>query len=148
MNPFTQLKQTTLLIFIVILLACFASQHRAQAQGGSSTQQQSFAAVLVGHRWEARSAGLACQGLIAIFHNGNAFEGMLQNPSNNFVIRPQMVRGKWHVAGQLLILTYNYIMNLSGPARAEFSIQITEVSERSLAGLDNRGRLWEFERLD
>jgi hypothetical protein len=47
-----------------------------------------------------------------------------------------------------LILTYNCIDNLSGPARAEFEIEITEVSENRLSGIDKWGRLWEFEKLN
>ena len=93
---------------------------------------------------------------MAVFLVNGIFQGILQNPPNNFVIRPQRVRGRWHVANGLLMLFYNYVMNLSGPARAEFMIQITEGSERSLTGIDqpqyltvySRPRLWEFERLD
>ena len=126
------------------------------ADTGPVTQQQSLAALLAGHKWQIRSGGLACQGLMAVFLVDSTFQGILQNPPNNFVIRPQRVRGRWHVANGLLMLSYNYVMNLSGPARAEFMIQITEGSERSLTGIDqpqyltvySRPRLWEFERLD
>src|SRR6266481_6196478 len=41
---------------------------RALADRLPVTQQQSFAALLAGHTWQVRSAGLACQGLIAVFH--------------------------------------------------------------------------------
>jgi hypothetical protein len=130
----------------------------------------SFETVLADHRWEVRSPVLACQGLIAVFHDGGTFEGMLRNPQDDVLIRPQRVSGKWHVASPLLVLSYNYTGNLSGPAEAQFTIQITEVSERSLSGVDyvvrdltvvgipkefkkatelnQDKRLWEFERLD
>jgi len=112
------------------------------------TQQQSLAVLFAGHMWQVRSAGLACQGLIAVFQMGGAFQGILKNPPNDFVLRPQRVGGRWYVANPLLLLTYNYIDNLSGTATAEFTIQITGVSQRSLTGVDKRLRLWEFERLD
>jgi hypothetical protein len=121
---------------------------QALANKAPVSQQQSFAALLTGHTWQVRSAGLACQGLIAVFQISGTFQGILKNPPNNLVIRPQRVGGKWYVASPLLLLTYNYISNLSGTARAEFTIQITGVSQRSLTGVDNRLRLWEFERLD
>jgi hypothetical protein len=129
---------------------------RTVADTGPVTQEQSLAAVLAGHRWQIQSGGLACHGLMAVFLVDGTFQGILQNPPNDFVIRPQRVRGRWHVAGGLLMLSYNYVMNLSGPARAEFMIQITNGSARSLTGIDqpqyltvySRPRLWEFERLD
>jgi hypothetical protein len=111
-------------------------------------QQQSFAAILAGHIWQVRSAGLACHSLIAVFQIDGNFQGILKNPPNNFVIRPQRVGGRWYIASPLLLLAYNYIDNLSGTARAEFTIQITGVSQKSLTGVDTRLRLWEFERLD
>lgn len=111
-------------------------------------QQQSFDALLAGHVWQVRSAGLACQGLVAAFQIGGTFQGILKNPPNNFVLRPQRVGGRWYVANPLLLLTYNYIPNRSGPARAEFAIRITGVSQRSLTGIDKWLRLWEFQRLD
>jgi hypothetical protein len=121
---------------------------QALANKAPVSQQQSFAALLAGHSWQVRSAGLACQGLIAVFQISGTFQGILKNPANNLVIRPQRVGGRWYVASPLLLLTYIYISNLSGTARAEFTIQITGVSQRSLTGVDNRFRLWEFERLD
>jgi hypothetical protein len=163
MSPFIHLKQTTPLILIVILLACFASPDMAQADEGLFTQQRSFAALLAGHRWEIRSGGLGCQGLIAVFQIGGTFNGILQNPPDDMIIRPQRVRGKWGVESSFLILSYNYIDSLTGgpPATARFMIQITEVSERSLSGVQqvrmvypfgggeaDETRLWRFERLD
>jgi hypothetical protein len=121
---------------------------RALADRVPVMQQQSFAAVFSGHTWQVRSAGLACQGLVAVFQIGGTFQGILKNPPNNVVIRPQRVGGRWYVASPLLLLAYNYIDNLSGTARAEFTIQITGVSQRSLTGVDTRLRLWDFERLD
>jgi hypothetical protein len=120
---------------------------RALADRVPVTQQQSFGALLGGHTWQVLSAGLACQGLIAVFQIGGTFQGILKNPPNDFVLRPQRVGGRWYVASPLLLLTYNYIDN-AGTARAEFTIQITGVSQRSLTGVDKRLRLWEFERLD
>ncbi len=121
---------------------------RALADRLPVTQQQSFAALLAGHTWQVRSAGLACQGLIAVFQIGGTFQGILKNPPNDFLLRPQRVGGRWYVASPLLLLTYNYIDNLSGTGRAEFTVQITGVSQRSLTGVDTRLRLWEFQRLD
>jgi hypothetical protein len=121
---------------------------QALANKVPAVQQQSFAALLAGHTWQVRSAGLACQGLMAVFQSSGTFQGILKNPPNNFVLRPQRVGGRWYVASPLLLLTYNYISNLSGTAKAEFTIQITGVTQRSLTGVDNRLRLWEFERLD
>ena len=124
------------------------SPNPARISPNAPTFTPNPASILADHTWVARSAGLACQALIADFQVGGTFEGTLENPPNDFIIKPQRVEGKWHVASQLLILTYNYTDNLSGSARAEFSIQITKVSERSLTGMDNRKRLWEFERRD
>lgn len=152
MNPLIQLKETTPLILIVILLAWFAPPHRARADGP--------AAVLAGHRWEVRSDGLACEGLIAVFHAGGTFEGMLENPPDDAIIRPQRVRGQWRVTGPVLVLSYNYTDSLSGPAGAQFMIQITGVSERILEGIQKVHlvypyggdqetlRSWEFIRRD
>ena len=64
------------------------------------------------------------------------------------IISPQQVSGRWHVAAQILVLTHNYMDNLSGTARAEFEIEITEVSENRLSGIDKWVRLWEFQKLN
>ena len=158
MNPFIQTRQTTPLCLIVILLACFALPHMAQSAG-------SFAAVLAGHRWQVRSKALACQGLKAFFEIDGTFDGTLQNPPDDMFIRPQRVRGEWRVDSPLLVLSYNYTSNLPGgqvlPCSTRFIIQITEVSQRRLAGVHkvhmvypfgggeaDEIRLWEFERLD
>ena len=111
-------------------------------------QGKSFADLLVDSRWEARSAGLAAQSLQENFAGDGTFEGILNNPPSDMIIRPQQVSGRWHVASPILVLTYNYIDNLSGPARAEFEIEITEVSENRLSGIDKWVRLWEFEKLN
>jgi hypothetical protein len=111
-------------------------------------QQHTFADVLADNQWEARSAGLAAESLVAIFNSDGSLQGMLKNPPDDLIIRPQRVAGKWHVANPLLLLGYNYTTVSGGPAEAEFTIEITEVSEDKLSGVDKRLRLWEFERLD
>jgi hypothetical protein len=62
---------------------------RALADRVPVMQEQSFAALLAGHTWQVRSAGLACQGLIAVFQIGGTFQRILKNPPNDFVLRPQ-----------------------------------------------------------
>jgi hypothetical protein len=110
-------------------------------------QGKSFAELLVNSQWEARSAGLAAQSLQATFASDGTFEGILNNPPGDMIISPQQVSGQWHVAAPILALTYNYVDNMSGPARAEFEIEITEVSESRLSGIDKWVRLWEFQKL-
>jgi len=100
---------------------------------------------------------------MAAFQSGGTFEGILQNPPDDMIIRPQRVRGLWGVESSFLILSYNYTDSLTGgpPATARFIIQITDVSERRLAGVQKAHmvypfgggeadeiRLWRFERLD
>ena len=111
-------------------------------------QERSFADLLVNCRWEARSSALAAESLEANFGSDGSFEGMLSNPPDDLIIRPQRVRGRWHVANPLLLLSYPYVTVSGGPAEAEFSIEITEISEHRLSGVDKRLRLWEFERLN
>jgi hypothetical protein len=109
--------------------------------------RRTFASALTGHRWEARSAGLAAEALEASFNNDGSFEGALKNPPNDLVIKPQRVTGRWHVAGSLLLLSYRYVMEMAGPGTAEFTIEISEATEDRLAGVDKLLRMWEFERL-
>jgi hypothetical protein len=116
--------------------------------GNPLEQRRTFATALAGHRWEARSAGLAAEGLEATFRNDGSFQGVLENPPNDMVIRPQRVSGKWHVAGPLLLLSYRYVMEMAGPGTAEFTIEITEATEDRMAGVDKLLRMWEFERLE
>jgi len=125
-----------------------SSSSKSDEKSNVIEKWSSFETVLAGHRWEVRSQGLACQALVAVFHTGGTFEGMLKNPPNDYIIRPQQVSGVWQVVRPILLLTYNYTDNLSGPAKAGFKIQITKVSERSLSGVDDRVRSWEFDRLD
>src|SRR5215472_9280285 len=103
---------------------------------GQAQQGQSFAELLVGSQWEARSAGLSAQSLQANFAADGTFEGILNNPPGDMLISPQQVSGRWHVAAPILVLTYNYVDNMSGPATAEFEIEITEVYENRLSGID------------
>jgi len=128
----------------------------------SPAARRSVADVLAGHRWEVRSDGLACQGLNAVFSVNGTFDGNLENPPNDMIIKPQRVRGEWSVASpSFLALSYHYNDSLTGgpPATAKFMIQITEVSERKITGVQkvhmvytsgeaDETRLWEFERLD
>jgi len=111
-------------------------------------QEQTFADVLADHEWEARSAGLAAESLVATFNGDGSFDGMLNNSPYDLIIRPQRVAGNWHVANGLLLLTYGYVSVSGGPAEAEFAIQMTGVSENKLTGIDKYVRLWQFERLD
>ena len=109
-------------------------------------QQRTYGEVLANRVWEARSAGLAAQSLTASFHDNGTLEGILANPPDDLVIRPQRVRGKWHFANPLLMISYAYATVSGGSAEAEFAIEITQMSETRLTGIDKYLRLWEFER--
>jgi len=91
---------------------------------------------------------LAAESLGANFASDGSFEGMLSNPPDDLIIRPQRVTGRWHVAKPLLLLSYPYVTVSGGPAEAEFSIEITEASDHKLSGVDKWLRLWEFEKLN
>src|SRR5437762_3562352 len=79
-------------------------------------QEKSFAHLLVDCRWKARSSALAAESLEANFASDGSFEGMLSNPPDDLIIRPQRVTGRWHVAKPLLLLSYPYVTVSGGPA--------------------------------
>lgn len=109
-------------------------------------QEQSFADLLADHDWVARSSGLAAESLEVSFASTGSFQGVLRNPPDDLVIRPQRVNGKWSVTGTLLLLSYTYSTVSGGAAEAEFVVEISEASERKLTGVDKWLRPWEFER--
>jgi zinc-ribbon domain len=110
-------------------------------------QEKSFADLLANGRWVARSSAMAAESLEATFASDGSVEGILSNPPDDLIIRPQRVRGRWHVASPLLLLSYSYVTVDAGPGEAEFAIEITEISDHRLSGVDKGLRLWEFERL-
>lgn len=138
------------------LLQCPECQSRISDQAAAcpkcgfpmAQRSSGFAGTLQGGRWLLRSAALAAESLDAVFGAGGRLEGVLRNPPDDMIIRPQRVQGRWHAASPLLLLSYAYATVSGGPAEAEFTIEITDVAEDRLSGVDKRLRLWEIERLD
>jgi TIR domain-containing protein len=127
------------------------SSSESHQKSNAITKPSPLETVLVGHRWEARLADrLLPMDLSVVFMIDGTFEGTLKTPRNGIGIKPQRVSGKWQVASQILALTYTYIHDQGGLTRAEYRIRITEVSERSVSGVDAiwGHDSWEFKRLD
>jgi hypothetical protein len=110
------------------------------------TTPQDLTFQFADHQWLAVSAGLAAEGLEISASSDGSFLGVLRNPSDDLVIRPQRVNGRWQMANSLLLLSYPYFTASGGIAEAEFLIQLSVVSEQRLSGVDKWLRSWEFER--
>ena len=125
---------------------------KSDEKSNAITKSSSFETVLAGHQWEARlTEPILPMDLSVVFNIDGTFEGMLKspNPRNDHGIKPQRVSGKWQVESPILSLDYIYI-GYGGSTRAAYRIRITEVSERSLSGVDAKWGhdSWEFKRLD
>lgn len=137
------INRTTWLVFVVFAVVMLP-------QGQTLAQSDTFGDVLVGHRWDIRSeslgSGLAGTSLDATFMSDGSFVGMLNPPPGDRLVIPQQVNGRWQVAGPLLYLSYNYLMG-GYPSPTQIPIEITEISQNKLVGVDKFYRLWEFSRI-
>jgi hypothetical protein len=103
--------------------------------------------ILAGHRWMVQSQTLGNgMSLAADFDDGGSFGGQLTAPPGYYTVQTQQVRGKWHVAGSLLILEWDW-MQVAGRFHEEVPIEISNLSEDRLQGVDKWFRLWEFQRI-
>lgn len=153
-------------VFVLLAAAVLPASARPYAQYGASAslrqgqsadiegqmlaQGHPFSDVLVGQRWDIRSeslgSGLAGTSLDATFMSDGSFVGMLNPPPGDRLVMRQQVHGRWQAAGPLLFLIYNYLM-AGYPSPTQIPIQIAEMSQNKLVGVDKFGRLWEFRRI-
>ena len=116
---------------------------------GYPLQQRATSAadVLAGQRWRVQSQTLGDGRVLdGIFDQSGRFSGTIYAPPGDFFLQSQRVNGKWHIAGSLLIFEWDWVQS-SGPYHEQVPIEISELSQDRLKGVDRWLRLWEFERV-
>ncbi len=130
------------LLFILLLLTCFALSPAARAQ-------DTIADLLSGHQWLVRSRTLGNGiSLAAVFNRNNSFKGMITAPPGEVLVRTQPVNGNWYVAQDVLVLQWDWVHEQGfGSQHEEVPIVISKASAYKVEGLDKWLRLWQFDRI-
>jgi hypothetical protein len=116
----------------------------------AQSQQPDLARILCAGPWIAQSGTLVDAVLIATFSPNHSFSGETQ-PDPARVARMQAVanarfEGRWQVAGRQLFIQFPLTM-MGMTTQTDVGIELTEISEETLSGIDKFVRSWEWRRL-
>jgi len=116
----------------------------------AQSQQPDLARILCAGAWMAQSGTLVDAVLVATFSPDHNFSGETRpNPARVAgmqIVASTSFQGRWHVVGSQLFFQFP-LTTMSGASQTEIAIQFTEVSGKSLVGVDKFARTWEWQRI-